>query len=287
MPIEYRQPTAEDVSELGRICYEAFKDIAERHGFEPDFTDLDMGRMIIGMLVAGEDTYGIAAYNDGQPAGSNFVMMADDVGGIGPITVDVPQQGAGIGRRLMTDAIDYAKKNGMDKIRLLEDSFNMASLSLYASVGFDTKAPCVLMEPVPAPQKDPTVRVLTEDDLAAVDALSRELYKVSRRNEVAEMLEGPFAAVIRERDNRVTGYYLLGIIGHGVAETEEDALSLVQQAAAADAPPQFRDVFCPLTEGSLYRKFLAAGFRAKKVMNLMAIGPYEEPEGVWMPSVVY
>ena len=286
MAIEYRQPTAEDVHDLGRVCYEAFKDIAERHGFEPDFPDPDMARMIIGMLVASEDTYGVAAYNDDRPSGSNFVMMADDVGGIGPITVDVAKQGAGIGRQLMTDAIDHAKGNGLDKIRLQQDSFNMASLSLYASVGFDTKAPCALMEPIPAIKEDPTVRLLTEDDLTTVDALSRDQYKVSRRNEVAEMLKGPFTAVVRELDNRVTGYYVLGITGHGVAETEDDALALVGQAAAK-SPPQFRDVFCPLIEGSLYRKFLGAGFRAKKVMNLMAIGPYEEPEGVWMPSVIY
>jgi len=286
MAIEYRQPTAEDVSDLGRICYEAFKDISERHGFEPDFADPDMARMIIGMIVADESTYGIAAYNDGNPAGSNFVMMADDIGGIGPITVDVPQQGVGIGRRLMADAIEHATQNGMDKIRLLQDAFNMASLSLYASVGFDTKAPCALMEPMPAVKEDATVRLLTEDDLPIVDALSREIYKVSRRNEVASMLQGPFTVVIRERDNRVTGYYVLGITGHGVAETEDDALALVQQAAAK-SPPQFRDVFCPLIEGALYRKFLDAGFRAKKVMNLMAIGPYQEPEGVWMPSVIY
>jgi len=162
----------------------------------------------------------------------------------------------------------------------------MASLSLYASVGFDTKAPCALMEPMPAVKEDATVRLLTEDDLPIVDALSREIYKVSRRNEVASMLQGPFTVVIRERDNRVTGYYVLGITGHGVAETEDDALALVQQAAAK-SPPQFRDVFCPLIEGALYRKFLDAGFRAKKVMNLMAIGPYQEPEGVWMPSVIY
>jgi len=45
--------------------------------------------------------------------------------------------------------------------------------------------------------------------------------------------------------------------------------------------------FCPLREASLYRSLLKAGCRAVKVMNLMAIGPYEPPDAVWMNSVLY
>ena len=51
-------------------------------------------------------------------------------------------------------------------------------------------------------------------------------------------------------------------------------------------------VLCPLRRSAqaivdVYRKFLAAGFRNRKVMNLMTLGPYDEPEGAWMPSVGY
>jgi hypothetical protein len=45
--------------------------------------------------------------------------------------------------------------------------------------------------------------------------------------------------------------------------------------------------FIPLTSGSLMRKALAQGHRLRKMMNLMALGPYEEPEGVWVPSILY
>ena len=285
--MELVRPTAEHVPELGRICFEAFKDISERHGFESDFASVEFGRMVIGMVVQSEDTYGVAALNDGKPVGSNFLLTADDVGGVGPITVDIPRQGDGIGRALMRDVLDHARKAGLDMVRLQQDSFNMTSLSLYASLGFDTKAPCALMEPAPEAAADGSVRPVSEDDLPAIDELSRELYKVSRRNEVAGFLRpGPFLPLLREREGRVTGYYTLGIIGHGVAETEDDALVLVRDAAAR-GPTEMARVFCPLIEGDLYRRFLAAGFRAIKVMNLMAVGPYEPPDGVWMPSVVY
>ena len=85
---------------------------------------------------------------------------------------------------------------------------------------------------------------------------------------------------------RVAGYFSLGIAGHGVVETEDDAV-LVREAAR-QMPPDFHRVLCPLTRRVAYTvSFLASGFRNIKVMNLMALGPYEEPEGVWMPSVLY
>ena len=274
------------VSELGRICYEAFKDISDRHHFPSDFSSAAMGRMIIGMLVQSEEEYGVAAMLDGQPAGSNFLLLSDEVGGLGPITVEVSMQGHGIGRALMQNVIDHAKESGVEKVRLLQDSFNMTSLSLYASLGFDTKEPVALMQPAPAEQPEASVRPVTDDDLGAIEELSRRIYRVSRRNEVAFALRGLFRPFLRERGGRVVGYYLAGIAGHGVAETEDDMLALVREAAR-QMPPDFHRVFCPLTEGSLYRSFLANGSRAIKVMNLMALGPYERPDGVWVPSVLY
>jgi predicted N-acetyltransferase YhbS len=286
MSIELRPPTAEDVSELGRICYEAFKDISDRHHFPSDFASAAMGRMIIGMLTAREDDYGVAAFMDGQHAGSNFLLVADEVGGLGPITVEVSLQGHGIGRALMQNVIDHAKETGLERVRLLQDSFNMTSLSLYASLGFDTKHPVGLLQPVPNEQRDQSIRPAADADLDAIEDLSRRIYKVSRRNEVASSFNSPFGSFVRERDGRTVGYFSIGLVGHGVAETEDDALALVREVAR-QMPPDFHRMFCPLTEGSLYRRFLGAGFRNVKVMNLMALGPYEEPEGVWMPSVLY
>ncbi|MGH7807364.1 MAG: GNAT family N-acetyltransferase, partial [Thermodesulfobacteriota bacterium] len=77
-----------------------------------------------------------------------------------------------------------------------------------------------------------------------------------------------------------------GLFGHGVAETEEDALALIGEAARR-LPPEVARFFCPLREANLYRKLMKAGCRAIKVMNLMTLGLYEPPDEVWMPSVLY
>jgi GNAT superfamily N-acetyltransferase len=285
MTLELRSPTADDVSELGRICYEAFKDIADRHHFPPDFPSVAAPRMFMGMLIQREDVFGAKAVLDGQIAGSNFLMTSDEVAGVGPITIEVPLQGQGIGRALMQAILDHARETNTAMVRLVQDSFNLTSLSLYASLGFDVKSPLALMEPQPAAQPDPSVRPLTRDDLPTVEELSRRIYKVNRRNEVEGMLP-VFPTFIRERDGRPTGYLMMGMIGHGVFETEDDAVATIGEATR-QSPPDFHRVFCPLQEGSLYRRFLASGARAIKPMNLMALGPYEEPEGIWMPSVLY
>jgi len=88
-------------------------------------------------MVQRDDFYGVVALRDGQPVGSNFLSLMDLVAGVGPITIDSSCQGEGVGRALMQDVIDYARRNNIEPVRLLQDSFNVASLSLYASLGFD------------------------------------------------------------------------------------------------------------------------------------------------------
>lgn len=286
MALELVPARMEHVPEVGRVCYEAFKDIADRHHFPTDFTSAAFARMIMAMLIQREDEYSVTAMMDGQVAGSNFLLAADKVGGLGPISVEVPLQGHGIGRALMQNVVDHGRSSGIDMIRLHQDAFNMTSLALYASLGFDTKHPVAVMDVGAAEDPDENVRPVTPNDLVAIEELSTAIYRVSRRNEVGSNIGGPFQPYLRERGGRIVGYYTLGMLGHGVAETEDDMFALVREVARR-APPDDRRCFCPVREGSLYRRFLEAGFRNVKVMNLMALGPYEEPDGVWMPSVLF
>jgi predicted N-acetyltransferase YhbS len=281
VPVEPRH-----AEELGRICFEAFGQFHARHGFPPDFPDREMAAQVIGMLIQREDCYGVAARVDGRLAGSNFLWHMDAVAGVGPITVDPAVQGRKIGRSLMEDVLGYARRKGMEQVRLLQDGFNMTSLSLYASLGFEVKEATALMQAAPAAGSDGSVRPVARTDLPAIEALSRRIYKTSRRNEVASAIQYGFSPLLRERGGRVTGYLIPGMIGHGVAETEEDALSLIGEIARY-LPPEAARFFCPLSEASLFRKVLQAGHRTIKVMNLMAMGPYERPDAVWMPSVIY
>ena len=274
------------ISEMGRICFEAFKDIQNRHHFAQDFPTIAIARQVIEMLVQSKNFYSVVALVDGEVVGSNFLSLMDPVAGVGPITVDLAFQGQGIGRALMEDVIEYARHHHIERVKLMQDAFNVRSLSLYASLGFDVKEAVVVMQATPVTKADENVRPVTEIDLPVIEQLSTRIYKNSRRNEVATVLRSVPSPLLREYQGRATGYLVPGFFGHGVAETEEDALALVGEAARR-LFPEVTLFFCPLNEANLYRKALKAGCLARKVMNLMALGPYEPPDEVWLPSVAY
>jgi ribosomal protein S18 acetylase RimI-like enzyme len=285
MTLELVPADPQHVNEIGRICYEAFKEVQEGHGFSPDFPTIDLARQVLGMLVQRNDFYGVVALRDGQPVGSNFLSLMDPVAGVGPITIDCSCQGQGIGRALMEDVISYARRNNIEQVRLLQDSFNVASLSLYTSLGFDVKETAAFMQAAPAAATDESVRGVAETDLPSIEELSKRIYGNSRRNEVAAAAPYGFAAFLREQQGRITGYLIPGIFGHGVAETQEDALALIGEAARCLPPPVAR-FFCPLSQASFFRQAMKAGCRVIKLMNYMAMGRYEPPNEVWMPSVL-
>lgn len=281
--MKLRQPTASDVPELGRICYEAFKDISNRHGFPSDFASVEFGQQVVGMLVAQEQVYSVAAYNGDTPKGSNFISLWDEVAGIGPISVDIAAQGEGTGRRLMEDVIKTARNQGHEMIRLCQDSFNMQSLALYTSLGFDTKEPLAYLELATDTSPDPGFRPATASDLDAMDELCQSIYMVSRRGDMETFLGLGFPMFVLDRGH-ITGYLLGTALGHGVAETTDEMLALLGGYGAAF--PGAKSLV-PIRDGELYRGALAAGHRNVKVMNLMALGPYEDPQGTFVASVMY
>jgi hypothetical protein len=159
----------------------------------------------------------------------------------------------------------------------------MQSLALYSSVGFDVKEPLsYLALNASAPRPD-GLRPATADDLPAMDDLCRSIYGIDRKPECALLIQLGFPAFVLDR-GRVTGYLLGTAMGHGVAETDDDMLVLLN-GMGASAPDAH--AFVPLRNGELYRKALAAGHRNQKVMNLMALGPYDDPKGTFCPSVMF
>lgn len=284
--IELIRPEPQHIPELARICFEAFQAIHARHAFPPDIPSVERATYIMEMLVTRKDFYGVAARVDGKLVGSNFISFTDPVSSVGPVTVDPSFDGCGVGRAMMNDVLNQAKQKGVRQIRLLQDAFNTKSLSLYASVGFNTQTPVGLMVAKPAATSDPTVRLATETDLSALDDLCQSIYKVSRKGELADVLKSGLPTFMRERDGRLSGYWIPGFLGHGVAKTEADALALIGQAARQVSSEQAM-FFCPLTSGDFFREAIRAGCRLRKVVNYMTLGPFPRPEDIWMPSIGY
>lgn len=293
MAIQLIRPEKNHVPQMARICFEAFAGISDAHRFPYDIPSVEVATMIMGMLTSRPDFYGLAAVDSSDPntiLGFNFLQTSDAVGGVGPICVDPRRQAGGVGRRLMSEIVNWSLKNHGPMVRLLQDSFNMRSLSLYTSIGFTVQEPIALMEVIPAGKADPTVRPLTLADLDAADALCRDVYKVSRKNELAATIQfGPGMGCVphgKFEGGRITASLIPGFFGYSVGVSNEALLETAQQAARVCPPPLHR-IMIPTRNGDLFRQALKRGFKSIKVMNMMSIGPFDSPAGAWASSVTY
>jgi predicted N-acetyltransferase YhbS len=285
--IHIRVATPADADACGRIIYQAFEGIAKRHGFSPDFPDVETAIQLAQSFIAHPSVFAVVAEKSGRVIGSNFLSEGDAIRGVGPITVDPRLQGDGVGRRLMAAVLE--RGNGAAGIRLLQDAFNMRSVSLYASLGFEVREPVLVMTGRPAskPASGTTVRPLTERDLGACNALYARIHGFSRASDLADAVR-LLAPVVSERDGRVTGYLTaptFWLANHGVAETEEDMKALIVGARAANAEPL--SFLLPVRQASLFRWCLGEGLKAAKPMTLMSMGKYQTPNGSYVPSVFY
>ena len=286
MTVTIRATTPADSDACGRIMYDAFAGIAGSHGFPADFRGLEAATGLAQALIANPATYGIVAEVDGRVVGSNFLSEGDTIRGVGPITVDPKTQGSGVGRKLMQAVLERA--NGAAGVRLLQDGFNMGSIALYASLGFEVREPLVVMSgsPSEAQPAHTVVRPMTEADIPACDRLCEQVHGINRHSELVGAIQA-FSPKVAVRDDRITAYMTaptVWLANHGVAESEADMHALLLGAAADEATIAF---LLPTRQASLFRWCLAQGMRAVKPMTLMSIGDYRVPEGAYMPSVFY
>lgn len=279
-----RPPTPDDQDECGRILFEAFDDIAKRHGFPPDFPNLEAGRAVIGFVI--DSSWGVVAERDGRVLGSNFLKEGDPVAALGPISVDPALQESGIGRLLMQAAIERGQRS--HAVRLVQDAFNSTSMALYASLGFDVREPLALLTGTPAPvETSASVRPLEAEGVDACAELCRRIHGIDRSAELAAAV-GRIRPYVLERDGRICAYasslaFWPG--AHGVADSDENLCALI--AGAAQHSEQAVNFLLPTRLASVFRWALGAGLRIVKPMTLMSLGPYREPAGSFFPSVGY
>ena len=287
--IELRAAGPADAEACARILYDAFGAIHDRHRFERDFPTLEAARQLASAFIAHPLIWAVVAECDGQVVGSNFLDERGLIRGLGPVTVDPRAQGQGIGRRLMRAALE--RSEGATGIRLFQDSFNVGSLSLYASLAFEVKESAVVINGRPRSDPPPDVELhpLAETDLSECEELCLRVHGFERTTELRDAIKAPvLSPFVAVRDGRITAYATTLTFfpaAHGVAESEADMRALILGAlAAADQPASF---LLPTRQAGLFRWCLAEGFRVVKPMTYMAIGAYQKPSGCWIPSVLY
>jgi GNAT superfamily N-acetyltransferase len=286
MATELASATADLAKEIAGISYRAFLAISSAHGFPPDFPSLESAYPAYELLIDRPDYIGLVAMVDGRPVGSNFLMMSDSVAAIGPLTVEPGRQGQGIGRLLMQSLMGRAAAHGYRELRLLQDTYNVTSLALYCSLGFDVRDTVALVSTTSAEPSDSSVRLLVPSDIPAIDRLCLVHYNTTRKNELAILCRYGFPIYVRELRGAITGYYMPGLFGHGISQTSDDAFALISQVTKI-VPTGFQKFLCPTKQSELLLRSLKAGWKIEKLLTYMTYGPYKETTGVCTPSACY
>ena len=280
-----RRARPDDAETCGTICYEAFKAVAERHNFPPDFPNREIAAGLFEHAISRDDVYTVVAETDGRIVGSNVLWENGEISGVGPITVDAGLQGSSVGRLLMEDVLRRASESGFEGVRLVQAPFNNLTMALYSKLGFDVREPLSVFHGAALNTVLPghDVRPATPDDLELCDALCRRIHGHDRHGDLSDAIQQGTATLV-ERDGLVTGYAtMVGFFGHAIGETNDDLKALIG-AASEFAGPGFQ---VPTRNAELLRWCLAKGLRIRQPMTLMSIGPYKEPAGAFIPSVIF
>jgi predicted N-acetyltransferase YhbS len=285
MALVIRPITLADVPEASRICHEAFRAIAVHHNFPPDFPDPGVAAGLFSQLIKHAGFYGVVAVLDGRVVGSKFVDERSPVVGLGPITVDPAVQNGGIGRALMQHMIDRTAEYGAPGRRLVQSGYHTRSLCLYTKLGFATREPLANMQGEPLGVTIPgyKVRPATAADAEACDRLCFTVHGHDRGRDLRDAI-GQGTATVVERAGRITGYTTqIAFFGHAVGDSNDDIKALIG-AAPSFAGPGF---LLPSRNAELFRWCLSHGLRMVQPMTLMTMGLYNEPQGAYLPSVLF
>lgn len=293
-----RPGTIDDADKVGKIIYEAFSAIADKHGFPSDFPSVDTGRSLASSLLSNPGFYSIVAEdtssNSGSEdkdrvVGSNFLdERSNIVAGVGPLTIDPKYQNKGTGRQLMINVLERAKNKNFPAIRLLQASYHSRSLALYATLGFEVREPISNMQGKPIQEAIPgrTVRTATESDIESCNAICKVVHGHDRNGELQDSIKQGSAKVVLHRD-KITGYTCgLTFFNHSVGLTNDDLKALISSATGDDGYGG-PGILIPTRNTQLLRWCLNNGLRLVQQLILMTIGLYNEPTGSYMPSILY
>jgi len=283
--ITLRRAAPADAEVAGRICHDAFRTIAEKHAFPPDFPSPEVAAGLLAWLLGHPGFFGVAAEQGGRIVGSNFLDERDPVAGLGPITVDPEVQDARIGRRLMEAVLDRAEERGFRSVRLCQAAYHNRSMALYTKLGFDVREPLSTLQgpPVRAVVPGRTARAATHDDIADCERLGERVLGAPRTGALADAVASGTAMVV-ERDGRIAGYTTgIAFFGHTAGETDADVAALIAAAPGYGGP----GFLVPARNCELMRWCLRHGLRIVQPITLMSRGSYVEPRGAWLPSILY
>lgn len=283
--IVIRRATPDDAPVCGRIGFEAFATLANKHNFPPDFPSPERAAYVLSMMFSHPSFFCVVAEQDGKVVGSNCLDERTPIAGVGPITIDSGAQNRSLGRRLMHAVMTRATERKFAGMRLVQAAYHNRSLSLYAKLGFAVREPIACMQGTPI-QNTPLgyrVRVAEPSDLATCNDLCVRVHGHDRGGELDDAIEQG-TALVAESEGRIRGYASsIAFFGHAVGEANRDLQALIAAAKEFQGP----GILVPTRNAGLFRWCLESGLRVVQPMTLMTTGLYNEPAGAYLPSILF
>ncbi|HWO93640.1 MAG TPA: GNAT family N-acetyltransferase, partial [Dehalococcoidia bacterium] len=212
---DVRDLAPEDVEPLGDVIYEAFRDVATKHGFRPTFDSPATASLLLNTFRATELATIVTAAEGAEPVGSASMNVRSETAGIGPVAVSPRAQAGGVGRAMMEELLRRADAEGCTSVRLVQAGYNVTSFSLYSKLGFVVRDVVLSLEGrIEAPETDASaVREMRPEETATAAALDTRLTGFRREPDFA-LLRGIGPGWVWEQDGIVRGYLLsLGASG--------------------------------------------------------------------------
>jgi L-amino acid N-acyltransferase YncA len=283
--IVIRRATPTDAEICGKICFEAFSTLANRHNFPPDFPAVEASIGVLSMMFSHPSFFCVVAEQNGKIVGSNCLDERTPIAGVGPITIDSGAQNRTVGRQLMQAVLTRAQQRNFAGVRLVQAAYHNRSLSLYTKLGFSVREPLACMQGS-TPHRTPPgyrVRPAQASDREACNDLCLRVHGHDRGGELSEAVEQG-TAVVAEREGQIKAYASsIAFFGHAVGEANEDLQALVGAASELGGP----GILVPTRNTGLFRWCLENGLRVVQPMTLMTMGLYNEPAGAYLPSILF
>jgi hypothetical protein len=170
-------------------------------------------------------------------------------------------------------------------VRLVQTAYHYRSLALYAGLGFTVREPLSVLQGTPPALSlaGLGVRPAGEPDVSECAALCVRVHGHDRSGELRDAIAAGSAAVV-ERPGRICGYATgFGYGWHAVAESNEDLMALLGSAQCLMG----LGILVPSRNSELLRWSLSHGLRIVQQSTLMTTGLYNEPAGVYLPSIMF
>jgi predicted N-acetyltransferase YhbS len=283
--IVIRRATLADAEVCGRICFEAFGGLAEKHNFPNDFPVPEIPVHVLSTMFSHPSFFCVVAEQDGKIIGSNCLDERTAIAGVGPIAIDPGTQNHTAGRQLMQAVMTRAAERKFAGVRLVQAAYHNRSLSLYAKLGFAVREPLACMQGTPI-QKTPLgyhVRPAEQSDLGACNHLCMGVHGHDRGGELKDAIQQG-TAVVAESEGRIKAYASsIAFSGHAAGEANRDLQALIAAATEFQGP----GILVPTRNAGLFRWCLESGLRVVQPMTLMTTGLYNEPAGAYLPSILF